>query len=96
LIKKIISLSIILTFLFGFFCVNAATDPDVLRVYKKVITDSDFIEMFDTASESFDDYNVTEEYINDKMKEFISGVINTALTDKKKNILNTKNVRVIF
>ncbi len=93
LIKKIVSLSIILMFLFGFFCVDAATDPNVLRVYKKVITDSDFIEMFDTASESFVDYNVTEEYINDKMKDFISGVINTALTDQTYGRLTEENLK---
>ncbi len=93
LIKKIISLSIVLVISFSFFCVNAATDPDVLRVYKKVITDSDFIELFNVASESFDDYNVTEDYIHSKMKEFIGGVINTAVTDKTYGRIDESNLK---
>ncbi len=80
----------------GLLCVNAATDPDVLRVYKKVIRDTDFIEMFEVASESFDDYNVTEEYINEKMKEFIGDVIETACAEKKAERLTENNLKSVM
>lgn len=93
MMKKIVSLIIVLIFLSSMLCVNAAWEPDVIRVYKKVITDENFSELFSEASNTFDDYGVTEEYVNEKLKKLISDVINTAHTDKKSGKLTKDNAK---
>ncbi len=93
LIKKIVSFIIVVIFLSSPLCVNAAWEPDVIRVYKKVITDEQFSELFNEASKTFDAYGVTEEYVTDKLKTLISDVINTALADKKSGKLTKGNAK---
>ena len=96
--KKIVGLLLAVVFFVCGFPLSgyAAKNSDITRVYKKIVTNTDFMQKLYAVVPLYSELGLTEELVTDRIKRLINDVVNTAVSEKASGVLTTENIEQRF